>query len=565
LHENGQRVRVLKRTGNAYALRNLGERLNLLAPLDSVPNFPNRLFDTSVNADMREPKREDKRDRDPGLISKECPMLRDFLAGKVTSEPEWRGVAGVLKYCTGGEQLWHDGSAHDPRYDRREAQSKWDGWTAPPTKCGAAPQCGNCKHRGSITSPVQLGDVATDAPLKANPDNAQALQEALTAGGLQAIMDTDGQLNFVMVTTDDIRTVRTCLYADSEAATDALIAMAAMGGKSPSDKAIETTKSKMRYGARTRGEAVPVYLRVAEIGGVIYIDLGPGRIMRIDANGCTQVDDTSDGVPLFRRGMGVGVLPNPVLFDSPSEAFKFAAGVLVDQFGFSAAQATVTVANLLEWHRTETPHPILEIVGAAGSGKSTVGDFVLSLIDPPADGGRVTVGSDGKDIAAAAQQRYALQVDNASKIDKATSDLWCIVSTGGVLMVRMLYKQSETANLNLHRVLIVTSVSAVATAPDLQSRVDRIELQARQRGYVAESELRATLAALRPRMLGALYTLLSGALRELPMVRASGSWGHRLVDFDQMGEAMGKVARLKPGTLALCRFVWNLTLQAAMN
>jgi hypothetical protein len=231
LHENGQRVRVLKRTGNAYALRNLGERLNLLAPLDSVPNFPNRLFDTSVNADMREPKREDKRDRDPGLISKECPMLRDFLAGKVTSEPEWRGVAGVLKYCTGGEQLWHDGSAHDPRYDRREAQSKWDGWTAPPTKCGAAPQCGNCKHRGSITSPVQLGDVATDAPLKANPDNAQALQEALTAGGLQAIMDTDGQLNFVMVTTDDIRTVRTCLYADSEAATDALIAMAAMGGE----------------------------------------------------------------------------------------------------------------------------------------------------------------------------------------------------------------------------------------------------------------------------------------------------------------------------------------------
>lgn len=227
LHENGKRVRVLKRTGYAYALGDLGERFNLLVPLDAVSAIPIRRFDTSINADMREePKQEDKRDRDIGLIAKECSMIGDFLTGKATSEPVWRGIAGVLKFCRSGERLWHDGSAQDPRYDQREAQSKWDGWATGPTTCGGAPQCADCKHRGNITSPVQLGDVGTDAPLKTNPDNVQALQEALQAGGMQAVMDTDGQLNFVTVTPVNGRNVRTCLYADSEAATDALVAMA---------------------------------------------------------------------------------------------------------------------------------------------------------------------------------------------------------------------------------------------------------------------------------------------------------------------------------------------------
>lgn len=67
------------------------------------------------------------------------------------------------------------------------------------------------------------------------------------------------------------------------------------------------------------------------------------------------------------------------------------------------------------------------------------------------------------------------------KMDKATSDMLCIVSTGGTLLVRLLYSNGETANLKLHRPVLITAVSPVCVAPDLQSRVVRIELPAATR------------------------------------------------------------------------------------
>ena len=546
LHDNGKRVALLKQTGQVYTEASLRTLLGSVPALPAAA--PASKYNLAINDDVVTEHPKDNHNRDAGLIAKHCPLLGDFSTGVNLSEPDWRRGLGILKFCLDGERLWHEWSAKDPRYDRAEAQAKWDGWDAGPTRCGAAPQCGQCKHNGKLSSPVQLGDVFNDAPLKANPDNVQALLEAVTAGGLQFVMDPDGQLNCVVTTLTDAGGVRTVLNANSVAAEDAILAVASTAGKPPSDRAIENFKARERHAARQRGEAVAVCLRVAQIDEVIYVDLGPGRVARIAGTGVQLVDDVADGVPLFRRGMGVGQLPNPELFDTCESALRFAMGTFKAQFGLTADQALITVAILLEWHRSRTPHPIFEAVGPAGSGKSTLADFVLSLIDPAGDGGRVTIGTGGPDIAAAAQQRYVLPLDNAGKMDKATSDMLCIVSTGGTLLVRLLYSNGETANLKLHRPVLITAVSPVCVAPDLQSRVVRIELPARQGDYKAEGELRQGLDTLRPRMLGALYTLLSGAMQELPGVRARDGWGHRQVDFDHMGEAMIAAAGAKPGT-----------------
>ena len=529
------------------------DQLEALAPSERpgvVAPLVMRRFDTAVNADVLAPEREDNRNRDAGLIAVGCPMVGAVSAGVSVDEPEWRRVLGVLKFVQDGERLWHLWSAKDPRYDWHEAQRKWDAYPKEvgPTRCGASPHCGACKHHDTISSPVQLGDMPAEQPLKPKADDARGLQEAMTAGGLAAVMDTDGRLNMVTTHVIDGGSVRTVLPAESQAARDAIIAAASAGGKAPSDRAIENLLSTLRHGARQRGEAVPVYLRVAEIGGIVYVDLGPGHIARIGPAGFTMVDDLADGVPLFRRGSGAGQLPYPQFAGSAAYAFRFAIGVFMAQFGLTQVQALVTVAVMLEWHRTGTPHPILELVGPAGSGKSTLADLVASFIDPSGDGGRVTVGTAAPDIAAAAQQRHLIPLDNAGKLDAATSNLMCIVSTGGTLLVRLLYTNGDTAMLHLHRAGIFTAVSAVCTAPDLQSRVIRIELAARRTDYAAEGGLRASWAALRPKMLGALYTLLSGALRELPRVRERGGWGHRLVDLDQMGEAVISAVGAKPGT-----------------
>ena len=217
-------------------------------------------------------------------------------------------------------------------------------------------------------------------------------------------------------------------------------------------------------------------------------------------------------------------------------------------FGLTPKKALIVVIVLLEWRRPSTPHPALELVGGAGSGKTTLAEFVAMQVDPSADGSRRTVGTAAPDLAAACQQRHLLVLDNVSQLDKATSNTLCIVSTGGTLLVRLYYAQSETANLTLHRPVVITAVSPVATAADLQTRVVRIDLSARRTGYAAEGELRSSWTALWPRFQGALCTLLAGALWQLPAVRASGEWSHRLVDFDQLGEAAVRSAGFKPGT-----------------
>lgn len=523
--------------------------LALVATATKAWEQAGRTFDNlSVNDDIADqPSTPDKRDRDAGLIVKNCPMVKSFADGTPVDEPEWRAVIGVLKFCRDGEKLFHQWSALDVgRYQRATAQSKWDKYEAGPTRCGASPHCNGCQQRAKVTSPVQLGDPET---AKTNPNDPAPLRQAIDDAKLKFVMDDDGRQNLIV---PSIRAtgqrIRSVYYADSEPAADAVLYAASKMNKPVSDRALETIKALKRCEARDSGETIRVHLRVASSDGDTYLDLGPGNIAKISASGVEFVDDAAEGVPLFRRGMGSGCLPIPVLFDCQRTAFKFAANVLVEHFGLTTAKALLVIVTLLDYLREDTPHVVLEFVGGAGSGKSTIGDFTLSLIDPAGDGGRVTMGTDSKDIGAVAQQRYVLMMDNASKLDKATSDMLCVISTGGSLLVRLLYSNSDVANLKLHRAVVITAVSPVAVAPDLQTRVVRIELPTRQGGHVSETELKTRLDALRPQMLGALLTLLSGAMRELPAVRANGTWGHRLVDFDQMGEAVVKTAGLKQGT-----------------
>lgn len=411
--------------------------------LDTPPRMPvaaeYRANDQDINKDITKP-REDRHDRDLGLIAKRCGMVKAFLGGQRLEETEWHAMVGVFKFCTDGERLYHYHSAKDDRYDQAESQGKFDRWAVPPVKCGKFSHCATCDKPEYITTPVMFGDAEHNTPQKTKPnqDTVESVQAAMDASGLRTVMDSDGQLNFVSVAVVGGRAVQTCLPAGCEAATDMVIAMAyRSGGKPPSDRAIENFKATARHDARARNEAVPVYQRCAEIDGVLFVDLRPGWVARIDANGCRLVDDVADGVPIFRRGQGAGALPDPVLFDSYRDALKFALGVWVNVFGMTSADALILTANVLEFHRTSTPHPIIEVVGSAGSGKSSLSDFVVSLVDPKAGGDRVTVGTDSKDLAAAAQQRYVLTVDNAGRLDKETSDLLCTVSTGGTLLVRL--------------------------------------------------------------------------------------------------------------------------------
>lgn len=147
-----------------------------------------------------------------------------------------------------------------------------------------------------MKSPIVLGrahqQVSHEAP-------ASGLVSAVAAGALRPIVDQDGVLNYVETYTKDGRTCRQVVRSGSGAANDLILTtVAAGGGKAPSQQTIAMHEAQLRTKAKRAGEVTTVALRVAQDGDTRYVDLGPGRIVRIDPQGWAQVDE-SEGYPCF--------------------------------------------------------------------------------------------------------------------------------------------------------------------------------------------------------------------------------------------------------------------------
>lgn len=220
-----------------------------------------------------------------------------------------------------------------------------------------------------------------------------------------------------------------------------------------------------------------------------------------------------------------------------------------DLFQLSLERAVVSVAVLLDRLDPTTAHPVCENVGGSGSGKSTKTEHDVAVIDPPSKSGLRTTGQKSDDIAAAAQQQYVIVIDNASRLDQSTSDTLCVASTGGTWTGRMFREQTKTVSLHLHRAIYITCVNPVCNAPDLQTRVVRDEFPTPMgREVIGEEAIRAEIKERMPAFLGAFYTLKAASLRVLPDVRQRKGWKHRMVTFDQTGEAMLTAAGYQAGT-----------------
>ncbi len=98
-------------------------------------------------------------------VSEQCSQVRNVRdkRGNVPYD-QWRGAAGIAKYCEDGEATIHDWSSGHPNYSFQETQSKLDTWETPPTTCEYFKQsnpnnCNNCSHSGAIKTPIVLGRI----------------------------------------------------------------------------------------------------------------------------------------------------------------------------------------------------------------------------------------------------------------------------------------------------------------------------------------------------------------------------------------------------------------------
>jgi hypothetical protein len=171
----------------------------------------------------------------------------------------------------------------------------------------------------------------------------------------------------------------------------------------------------------------------------------------------------------------------------------------------------------------------LVINGEQGSAKSTLCKMGRALIDPNVAPLRRPP-RDERDLAIAAGNGWVVGYDNLSGIQPHLSDALCSLATGGGFATRELYSDDEEKLFCAMRPVLINGIEDVVTRPDLLDRALTLTLPTipddRRR---EEDELWQEFERRRPRILGALLTAVSAALRNKPSVRLTSK--PRMADF----------------------------------
>lgn len=145
----------------------------------ALPNPPPTSPDLSFNDEVAASLQSDYPLADATKIMGRCAAVAWAVSHQCeVDEPYWRGIIGVVKFCTDGNELAHRWSNQHPKYDRCETQVKLDNWKGTgATLCTTlaahkAEACATCPYQGRINSPIVLG-----YPEAVSTEGATELQE----------------------------------------------------------------------------------------------------------------------------------------------------------------------------------------------------------------------------------------------------------------------------------------------------------------------------------------------------------------------------------------------------
>lgn len=285
----------------------------------------------------------------------------------------------------------------------------------------------------------------------------------------------------------------------------------------PDPKSLREALLTLRAKARFEGKKIEVYLRVAMHRQCIYIDLGDEtwEAVKISTEGFTIVRPPVK----FRRTQGMLSLPRPIKGGSIEELKQFINLANEDDW-------VLLVGFILGAWNPRGPYPILELTGEPGSAKSTAARVIRGLIDPNASPLRSLPKSE-RDVVISANNSWCQVFDNVSYLDQHMSDVLCRLSSGGGFSTRTLYKDEDETIFEVQRPVIITALSDVVVRGDLLDRTMVIELPVLAGSRITENDLFSRFEEARPRILGAIYEAIAGALRAK---RPEGEWP-RLADF----------------------------------
>ncbi len=201
-----------------------------------------------------------------------------------------------------------------------------------------------------------------------------------------------------------------------------------------------------------------------------------------------------------------------------------------------AEDQPLVLAWILECYRCDTPYPLLELIGEAGTAKSTTQKTLRTFIDP----NKVMLRGKPKNVEdayVAAGTNHLISYENLSGLTADLSDALCTISTGGGQAGRQYYTNTEEYTIETHNPVIVNGIGAIVTRADLLDRAIALCLTT-IRARMTEKEHDSALTEAAPGIFGGLLDLFGKALAILPTVNIPPEQRPRMADFAQLGEAI---------------------------
>ena len=282
-------------------------------------------------------------------------------------------------------------------------------------------------------------------------------------------------------------------------------------GKAPQSEIFSSTIKLLEAKALFDGPLRPVWVRLADHEGAIYLDLGNEKweAVKVTSAGWEVV---ADAPACFRRPRSMLALPYPERGGNINELRPFVNVATVQDFH-------LMVAYQLAAMRPIGPYPIMVLTGEQGSAKSTAARVNRSLVDPNTSPLR-SAPREERDLMISATNSWMLVFDNLSGIPPWLSDSFCRLSTGGGISNRELYTNSEEFILDAMRPVLLNGIDSLTERSDLADRALLFNLlQIPEENRQSEKKFWADFEKVWPRILGALLDAVSMGLRNQSSVK----------------------------------------------
>jgi hypothetical protein len=302
----------------------------------------------------------------------------------------------------------------------------------------------------------------------------------------------------------------------------------------PYSEALKSAFAVLSAKAKYEGERYTLHTRIAWYEDAIWIDL---------------VNEKWQAIRISSRGWEVVSNPPIIFRRSPHQKPLNVGGELkgldLRQWWNLRGEDDFLLATI--WLVTsfipDFPHPVLSFHGPHGSGKTTIGRTLKSIVDPQ-EANWLSIPYDKTELAQSFQHHFICPFDNVSGLPRWLSDAICSAVTGDGFSKRKLYTDNEDVVFSYQRTIILNGINVAVSRPDLMDRSLILKLD-RLDKVRTEKELREGFENILPDIRATIFSLISKVLAIRPKVKLSAS--PRMADFACWGVAAARAMGIKDG------------------